>query len=149
MSVPVPLEELADALARRSNTAYVLTVGEDGRAHCVAATLEWGGDELLVPAAGRTSLRNAAARGSVVFLSPPTTGLASAPETGTIPGGSGAAALDAYSLIVDAEAGSADGVLRARPVHAVFHRPAPVSDGQTNGHAHDCVHVYDKAAPAT
>lgn len=150
MSIPIPLEELAEALARRSNTAYLLTVGDDGRTHCIASTLEWVDDEIDV-AAGATSLRNADARGVVVLLVPPATGLvASAASAGT---GEADNSLDAYSLIVDADvtgtparspaAGGRASSLLVRPTHAVFHRPAPSSDGR---HAHDCVHVYDEGA---
>lgn len=143
MSVPVALDGLASALARRSNAAYLLTVGESGQVHCVAATLEWQDDELVVPA-GTTSLRNAEARGTAVILSPPNGGLLSK-EAG--------ATLDAYSLIVDVDVtGTSAGdpsvstgqrsTVRVRPTHAVFHRPAVAPDG---GHGHDCVHVYDEA----
>ncbi len=144
MTIPVPLDELATALERRSNAAYLLTVGEDGRAHCVASTVEWAGEELVVPA-GRTSTRNAASRGHVVLLSPPAAGLA-APPPGA--GDSGGDSGDGYSLIVDAQVtatsaleGVAEITVRARPTHAVLHRPAVAPDG---GRGHDCVHVYDE-----
>jgi|GEM_PF-315875 len=145
MSVPVALDELATALAARANAAYLLTVGDDGRVHCVASTVRWREDELVVPA-GATSVRNATARGSVVLLSPPAQGLPSS-RTGS--------SLDAYSLIVDAEVtgcSSADGpgggpgtAVHVRPAHAVFHRPAPGSG--TGEVGHDCVHVYEEATP--
>lgn len=144
MSVPVPLDELASELEQRSNAAYLLTVGEDGTAHCVATTVDWIDDELVVPA-GRTSAHNAAARGHVVLLSPPESGLAGpAPDDdGESHGG--------YSLIVDArvtaspsgeQAAGSGTTVRALPVHAVLHRPAVAPDGRRG---HDCVHVYDKA----
>jgi len=133
----VPLDELAAVLRRRANVAYLLTVGDDGRAHCVASTLEWLGDELVVPAGG-TSVRNSASRGQVVLLSPPAAGLA-------VPGSDE----DAYSLIVDADVtvassgdGGEGGTVKVRPTHAVLHRPAVAPDGQR---AHNCVHVYDEA----
>ncbi|HLW46030.1 MAG TPA: hypothetical protein VKR78_07415 [Acidimicrobiales bacterium] len=136
MSVPVPLEELAAALGRRSNAAYLLTVGDDGRAHCVATTVEWMGGELVVRAGG-TSARNAAGRGNVVLLAPPRGGLAAPPSDE-----------DGYSLIVDAdvtaassEDGGTDNVVRVRPTHAVLHRPSAAPGPRM----HDCVHVYDKA----
>lgn len=142
MSVPVPLDELAARLERRSNAAYLLTVGEDGRTHCVATSLEWRGDELLA-SAGKSSVRNAAASGHVVLLSPPLGGLASPlPDE------------DGYSLIIDAEVTSTSpdssdatpgGGVRVRPVHAVLHRPAVSPDGRGG---HDCVHVYDEATSA-
>lgn len=142
VSIPVPLDELATALDRRSNTAYLLTVGEDGRTHCVASTVQWAGEELVVPA-GRTSARNAASRSHVVLLCPPAAGLAAPP-----PGDDGASPADGYSLIVDAEVtatspleGAAESTVRARPTHAVLHRPAAANGG---GDGHDCVHVYDE-----
>jgi hypothetical protein len=148
VSIPIALEELAEALARRSDTAYLLTVGDDGRTHCIASTLEWVDDEIVV-AAGTTSVRNADARGVVVLLVPPATGLVS-PATSAA-NGQGDDSLGAYSLIVDADvtgtsarSPAAEGPassLRVRPTHAVFHRPAPSSDGRD---AHDCVHVYDE-----
>lgn len=152
MSVPVPLDELAAALTRRSNAAYLLTVGA-GRTHCVAARVEWLDGELVVPA-GATSIRNAAACGSVVLLSPPAGGLLARERPSA--GGAGDAAteatLDDYSLIVDADvtgvldAGAtgtgAGGSVRVRPTHAVFHRPVVA-----NGGGHDCVHVYEETAP--
>lgn len=137
MSVPVPLDQLAAVLARRSNVAYLLTVSDDGRTHCVASAVEWLGDELVVPAGG-TSVRNAGARGHVVLLSPPPAGLAA-------PGPDD----DGYSLIVDAEVtatssgeGAAGSTVRARPIHAVLHRPAVAPDGRRG---HDCVRVYEGA----
>ncbi len=135
MSVQVPVEELAAVLDRRSNLAYLLTVGDDGRTHCVASRVEWLGDELVVPA-GKTSVRNAETRRHVVLLSPPAAGLPSpGPEE------------DGYSLIVDADVTAADvqertaeRSVRVRPTHAVLHRPAVAPDG---GRSNDCVRVYD------
>ncbi len=134
MSVNVPLDELAAVLDRRSNVAYLLTVGDDQRTHCVASTLGWDGDELVVPA-GRSSVRNASARGHVVLLSPPAAGIA-APPSGD----------DGYSLIVDADvtgtsagSGATGSAVRVRPTHAVLHRPAVAPDG---GRGNDCVPVY-------
>ncbi len=134
MSVNVPLDELAAVLDRRSNVAYLLTVGDDQRTHCVASTLGWDGDELVVPA-GRSSVRNASVRGHVVLLSPPAAGIA-APPSGD----------DGYSLIVDADvtgtsagSGATASAVRVRPTHAVLHRPAVAPDG---GRGNDCVPVY-------
>ncbi len=158
MSIPVPLEQLAAALERRSNNAYLLTVGDDGTAHCLAATVGWIGDELIVPASNKT-VHNAAARGNVALLSPPVGGL-----TSPSPGDDGH---DAYSLIVDAtvtatfqDSDSQHSTVRMRPTHAVLHRPVATADGQVahdgaherepdgardlgSSCLHDCVHVYD------
>lgn len=177
MSVPVPLEDLAKALAGRSNSAYLLTVGDDGRAHCVASTLVWLDHELLVPA-GATSVRNAVARGSVVLLSPPAGGLvpgrrpsvddqaheARAPGAADAPGAGGAeATLEGYSLIIDADVLGASGDGRAattgaggaaEPIagSAVRVRPTHAvfhrpAAAPAGWPAHDCVHVYDAASP--
>src|SRR5487761_1183620 len=141
MSVMVPLEELRSELEHRSNAAYLLTVRDDGRPHCVAVTLEWRGDELVM-GAGTTSAHNAAARRQVTLLSPPAAGLA--------PRGVGSAddPQPGYSLIVDGEVpapfapGAAGGEVTVRPTHAVLHRPAVSPAG---GRLHDCVPVLDEA----
>jgi hypothetical protein len=152
VSVPVPLDELAAALARRSYAVYLLTVGDDGRAHCVGTTIEWIGDELVAPA-GSSSVHNAAARGSAVLLSPPAGGpLSGGGTTATGRRDEAAESLETYTLIVDGDVtGTTKGdghdggtSVRLRPTHAVFHRPVVAADG---GRAHDCVHVYDGGPP--
>ena len=158
MTIPVPLDELATALERRSNAAYLLTVGDDGRPHCVASTVKWVGEELAI-LVGTTSARNAASRGGVVLLSPPAAGLGAPPpgDSGERGGDSGergsgsfsdSDSYSDYSLIVDAQVtatsaldGAAEITVRARPTHAVLHRPAVASGGQRG---HDCVHVYEE-----
>ncbi len=120
MSIAVGLDELR-AQIEHFGTAYVLTVSDDGRAHSVAVSVGWRGDDLVVPA-GRTTSRNATARPLVALLWPPTTA-------------------DAYSLIVDAtfvagaeiEGGQE---LTLRPTKAVLHRPAPSGVGS------DCTPVF-------
>ncbi len=155
MSLPVPLEELAAALERRSNLAYLLTVGDDGITHCVATSLAWD-DEEIVAAAGRSSVRNATSRRQAVILSPPPRGLAAHhPGEGSSEGarsseGGGAQVEDGYSLIVDVtvtgtrgEDGTGGGAVTLRPTHAVLHRPASPGTGKAHDCGHDCVHVYD------
>ena len=120
MSIAVGLDELR-AQIENFDTAYVLTVSDDGRAHSVAVSVGGAGDDLVVPA-GRTSTRNATARPLVALLWPPSP-----------PGG--------YSLIVDAElVGSAEieggHELTLRPTKAVLHRPAPSGVGS------DCTTVF-------
>src|SRR5215470_12466764 len=107
MSIAVGLDELRDHMAK-FGAAYVLTVSDDGRAHSVAVSVEWRGDELVVPA-GRTTSRNATARPLVALLWPPTT-------------------TDGYSLIVDATFVAGAEIpggheLTLRPTKAVLHRP--------------------------
>lgn len=139
------LEDLRAELEQRANAAYLLTVGDDGRPHCLAVVVEWRTGELAM-GAGRTSMRNAASRGTVTLLSPPPSAhrdSATPDDTGTDSG----RGLAGYSLIVDCDlssAGTADlepGVVRVRPTHAVLHRPAVASNG---ARGHDCVHVYDE-----
>ena len=150
MSVTVPLEGLRQELERRGNTAYLLTVGDDGRPHCAAVRLGWHGDAIVVDA-GRTSVKNAAARHQATLLTPPASARASRarpPATASAPGDSSS---DGYSLIVDGDVvalppsppdGEQDaGGIRIRPTHAVLHRPAPAPDGAP---AHDCLPVYDE-----
>jgi hypothetical protein len=137
MSVRVPLGELRDELDGRANTGYLLTVGDDGRPHCVGVRLRWQGDELVM-GSGTTSLRNARARRHVTLLSPPGPPGAGSSEPG-------------YALIVDGDVAATSppdddggGTVRVRPTHAVLHRPAASADG---GHGHDCVHLVDRTAP--
>jgi hypothetical protein len=113
MSIAVELEELR-AQIEQFGTAYVLTVSDDGRAHSVAVSVGWRGDELVVPA-GRTTSRNATARPLVALLWPPTTA-------------------DGYSLIVDATFVAGVEIpggheLTVHPTKAVLHRPAPSGVG--------------------
>ena len=124
MSVKVDLGELGQHLQRHP-FAYLLTVGEDLRAHAVAVqpTLEEGG--LLMTGLGRRTSDNLAARPDVSLVWPPYE-----------PGG--------YSLIVDGRATVIDETARVEPGHAVLHRPADhatepgVATGGT-GCGNDCV----------
>lgn len=127
--MPVGLQDLDAELGRRHHAAYLVTVRDDGRPHCVAVSLAWSDDELVVQV-GSTSTRNARARRDVTLVSPgdPSVGI-----------------LGAYTLIVDAEAtvpstAARGATLRLRPTHAVLHRPAPAPGGE---HGHDCAHVFD------
>ena len=110
MSIAVELDELRARIEEFRADAYLLTVGDDGRAHSVAVPVRWDGDELVVHA-GRTSVANARARSMVALLWPPD-------ERGQ------------FSLIVDADATRADdGQVHLRPTRAVLHRPAPSGAG--------------------
>ena len=130
MSIPVELAKLREAMTSLVRAPYLLTVGDDGRAHCVATPCRWHGDELELEAGNRT-LANAAARPSVSLLWPPNDA-------------------DGYSLIVDAEvtseagSGSGDNVVRVRPSRAVLHRPAAGAP-PTDGCDADCVPLLDRA----
>jgi hypothetical protein len=112
VSIAVGLEELRAKIDDFTTEAYVLTVSDDGRAHSVAVSVSWDGDELVVPAGG-TTRRNAAARRLVALLWPPT-------------------ARGEFSLIVDATATRVDDdaeVVVLEPTRAVLHRPAPSGTG--------------------
>ena len=128
MSVKVDLGELGHHLQRHP-FAYLLTVGEDLRAHAVAVqpTLEEGG--LLMTGLGRRTSDNIAARPDVSLVWPPYE-----------PGG--------YSLIVDGRATVIDETARVEPGHAVLHRPADhaagdamteTGAGRQGGCGNDCV----------
>jgi hypothetical protein len=121
MSVSVELEGLAEAIAARTMAPYLLTSDDDGRPHATAIALRWDGAVLVGPC-GRSSARNGTARPAVSLLWPP-----------NAPGD--------YSLIVDAEM-TVEGDEDSRsahlsPTHAILHRPAAVSDPETDC-AHDC-----------
>jgi hypothetical protein len=107
MSIAVGLDELRRTIDEFPTDPYLLSVGDDGRAHTVAVAVRWSGDELVVQA-GTTTLRNATARPLVALLWPP-------PERG------------GFSLIVDADARVDGNEITLRPTKAVLHRaPEPL-----------------------
>lgn len=112
MSIPVALDELRSTCGGY-RFAYLMTVGDDGHPHAVAASPTHGDGELVVAGVGRRTASNARARPTVSLVWPPDD-------------------LEGYSLIVDGEAsveGSGDAVrIRVRPTKAVLHRPAPGPD---------------------
>jgi hypothetical protein len=124
MSIAVGLDELRAQIDELATHPYLLTVGDDGRAHSVAVPVRWSGDELVVPA-GNTTSANATARPLVALLWPPS-------ERG------------GFSLIVDATVTGraltdAGFELTLRPTKAVLHRPAP------SGTGNDCAPVFRSA----
>jgi len=114
VSIAVGLDELRRKIDVLGTDPYLLTVGDDGRAHSVAVPVRWSGDEVAVPA-GNTTTANAVARPLVALLWPP-------------------AARGEFSLIVDAtfvrttETDDAHQLI-LRPTKAVLHRPAPSGTG--------------------
>jgi len=123
MSIEVHLEELRAAIAERGASAYVLTVGDDARAHAVHAPVRWIGD-VLAADVGKRSAANAAARPLVSLLYP--------------------VRVDGdYSLIVDGTAAvtmEADGPrLLITPARAVLHRAAAVPVPSSSSCGADCV----------
>lgn len=114
MSVKVDLEQLADALGDYT-FAYLVTVGDDYRAHTVAAEPLFADGVFDVgPVGGKTS-SNLSAHPDVTLVWPPGR-----------PGG--------YSLIVD---GRADGS-RIEPLRAVLHRKAAPGSAAKPGCKDDC-----------
>ncbi|MCP5030300.1 MAG: hypothetical protein GY939_00750, partial [Actinomycetia bacterium] len=105
MSTVVPLEELADEIAKRG-AGYLLTTTADSRPHILHLNFAVDGTELRVEV-GRSARINIGAQPAVSILWP-------------------AQATDEYSLIVDGTATISDeatAVIIA--TGAVLHRPAP------------------------
>lgn len=120
MSIAVRLDDLAQALGDHG-WAYLVTVGDDGRAHVVAATPALVDGALVVRQPGRRTRANVSARPAVTLAFPP-------------------AEPDGYTLIVDGEAAAPDDEsLAVRPTSAVLHRPAaPGSAPGPTGCGSDC-----------
>jgi hypothetical protein len=114
VSVQVDVGELADRIAE-FGFAYLVTVGDDHRAHLVAVLPVLGGGSLVVGGLGRHSIANATGNPAVTLVWPPT-------EDG------------GYSLIVDGTATVADASsVQVEPTKAILHRPAVAADGSRTG----------------
>lgn len=130
MSIQVTLHQLAETLTRY-RFAYLLTVGDDARAHVVAVTTTLANDTLLVTDLGRKTRANLAAHPSVTLVWPP-------------------ANPSDYSLIVDGAGSMRDDELAVAPTRAVLHRPAPPQTTTTgDGCDSDCVELRAAAEPAS
>lgn len=103
MSIPVALPELGVALAGYP-WGYLVTVGDDLRAHSLAVPTNFDG-RVLWAAGGRSARHNIAARPEVTMVFPH-------PVQGQ------------HSLIVDGIATIEDDVIVMVAEHAVLHRPA-------------------------
>jgi hypothetical protein len=114
VSLAVELGRLREQVDAYGPTAYLLSVGENGRPHAVIVRVAWAGDRLTA-SVGTSTAANATARPGVSLLWPPHD------EGG-------------YSLIVDGDATVRDDDLWLRPTKAVLHRPAP-----DNPHRAECV----------
>lgn len=123
MSVKVDLAELGRHLADH-DFGYLMTVGDDLRAHAVAVRPTLAGGALQVTGLGRRTGANLQARPQVSLVWPP-----------RVAGG--------YSLIVDGSAAHTDTGARVVPEHAVLHRPADHDTAGTGesatGCGNDCV----------
>ena len=69
MSVPVPLEELPQAVERFGAHPYIVTVGADGRPRATSVTVTWHKDLLMI-GAGRRTTENVTANEQVALLWP-------------------------------------------------------------------------------
>ena len=118
MSVKVDLDEMASALADFS-FAYLITVGDDRRAHTIAVQPVLTDGVFDVGVAGATTSRNVEGQPNVTLVWPPS-------------------AAGGYSLIVDGT-GLIDGSLKVTPGRAVLHRRAAEAPDSPTGRAHDCV----------
>lgn len=124
MSVKVDLDRLADTLVDFP-FGYLITVGEDFRAHTVAVTPVFEDGAFTIGPLGGTTRRNAAAHAAVTALWPPRE------PTG-------------YSLIVDGTAEVTEAGIRLTPTRAVLHRSAIEPGAGTDpGGLHDCVPLKD------
>lgn len=122
MSIPVELDALGEALGTYGPQAYLLSGGRDGRPHIAHVTVTWDGERFRC-GVGRSGSANIAACALVSLVWPPF-------EEG------------GYSMIVDADASTADGTATLVPTSGVLHRPAPAPDGGgTDGCASDCAPI--------
>jgi hypothetical protein len=129
MSIKVTLQQLAQTLTRY-RFAYLLTVGNDARAHVVAVTTTLANDTLLVTDPGRKTRANLAAHPLVTLVWPP-------------------ADPHDYSLIVDGVGSLRDDELTVVPTRAVLHRPArPQTTTTGDGCESDCIELPLTAHPS-
>jgi hypothetical protein len=118
MSVKVDLDQLAGALADFT-FAYLITVGDDHRAHTVAVDPVLADGVLDVGSIGNSTRKNVAAHADVTVVWPPSQ-----------PGG--------YSLIVDGIGRATDDALTVVPSRAVLHRKATPGAATKPGCKDDC-----------
>jgi hypothetical protein len=113
MSIPVPLPELADTMARFDSVPYLLTVGPDATPHAASVNVEWDplkapdhGQRNLLVGAGRQTAANIRTNEALALLWPPSS-----------PGG--------YTLIVDGTGSIREEgphlVVVIKPTSAVLH----------------------------
>ncbi len=116
MSIPVEPADIGKQMEQFGTAAYVLTVRDDATPHIAHLDLRLDGDVLRC-GASRSAAANVAQRPTISLLWPPYE-----------PGG--------YSMIVDAEARTVDGIdgleLEMRPTSGVLHRPATPATPATN-----------------
>lgn len=122
MSVKVDIDRLADTLADFT-FAYLVTVGDDDRAHATAVEPVLTDGVVDVGEIGRHTRANTTEHRDVTLIWPPRE-----------PGG--------YTLIVDGTCRPGDGTLRIVPTRGVLHRKAtPESPSTSPNCLHDCVPI--------
>jgi hypothetical protein len=120
MSVKVDLDQLAAAL-EDFTFAYLVTVGDDYRAHTVAVEPVFADGVINVGPVGGGTRRNLAQHDGVTLVWPPSQ-----------PGD--------YTLIVDGRAEVTDNGLTVVPTRAVLHRRATSDSAATSPDGlHDCL----------
>lgn len=119
MSVRVDLDQLAGALADFT-FAYLITVGDDYRAHTVAVEPVLTDGVIDVGTVGGSTRRNLAQHADVTIFWPPR-------ERG------------GYTLIVDGHSEPTDAALKVVPSRAVLHRRAAPGVATKPGCKDDCV----------
>ncbi len=119
MSVKVDLDQLAGTLGKYG-FGYLITVGDDHRAHTVAVDAQLNGGVIDVGTVGNSTRRNICGHPDATLLWPPV-------EHG------------GYSLIVDGRGELTDDFLRVIPQRAVLHRPARSNRPTASGCGDDCV----------
>lgn len=70
MSIPVTKDDLASRVEEYGGTAFVVSVGGEGRAKVVHVRIDVSGTTISARRVGRGTLRNIAANGEVTLLSP-------------------------------------------------------------------------------
>ncbi|OBI82365.1 hypothetical protein [Mycobacterium sp. E740] len=120
MSVKVDIDQLADKLDDFA-FAYLVSVGDDYRAHTVFVEPVFRDGRLDVGTVGRHTRENTARHADVTLVWPPRS-------------------VDGYSLIVDGRAHSSGDTLTVEPTRAVLHRKATSDSAATSPDClHDCV----------
>jgi hypothetical protein len=119
MSVKVDLGRLSDTL-NDFGSGYLITVGDDFRAHTVAVDPALSDGLFHVGSAGNTTRRNVIAHADITLLWSPRE-----------PGG--------YSLIVDGRGEMRGDGLCVTPLRAVLHRPATPGTPTASVCGDDCV----------
>jgi hypothetical protein len=119
MSVKVDLDRLAESLADFT-FAYLITVGDDYRAHTVAVEPVLTDGVIGVGSIGNSTRKNLAQHDGVTLVWPPSQ-----------PGG--------HTLIVDGRGEPADDTVKVVPSRAVLHRPAAPGAATKPGCKDDCV----------